>query len=171
MKLDLVAGSQNDEFFTPRSAVLPLLPYIKQGSIVWCPFDQEHSWFVRVLSENGHEVRFSHIDDGIDFFRHNEQECDVIISNPPYSKKTEVFERLFSLGKPFAMLVGLVGIFESKRRFSLFSQYPPEMMIFNRRISFLRHPDDKKAALNPPFSSGYVCYNLLPSSLVFVDLL
>ena len=37
-------------------------------------------------------------------------ECDYIISNPPYSKKGEVLERLFSLGIPFAMLVGVAGL-------------------------------------------------------------
>ena len=44
------------------------------------------------------------------------EECDYIISNPPYSLKNEVFERLFVLGKPFAMLVGVVGVFESQTR-------------------------------------------------------
>jgi hypothetical protein len=168
MKLDIVAGSKNDEFFTPATAVLPILPYVNPGSTIWCPFDQENSWFVRLLSRN-HEVIYTHINDGVDFFEFDEP-CDVIISNPPYSKKTEVFERLYKIGKPFAMLVGLVGLFESKRRFEMFRRAPPELMLFSRRISFLSHPDDVKAQLNPPFSSGYVCSGFLPEPFVFVDL-
>lgn len=35
--------------------------------------------------------------------------CDYIISNPPYSLKGDVIDRLFEIGKPFAMLVGVVG--------------------------------------------------------------
>lgn len=42
-------------------------------------------------------------------------ECDYIISNPPYSVKGEVLERLFNIGIPFAMLVGVVGLFESQK--------------------------------------------------------
>jgi hypothetical protein len=43
--------------------------------------------------------------------------CDYIISDPPYSIKTEVLQRLFKLNIPFATLVGVVGLFESQRRF------------------------------------------------------
>lgn len=37
MKMDKVAGSGNDEFYTPRYAVEPIIKYVKKGSIVWCP--------------------------------------------------------------------------------------------------------------------------------------
>lgn len=43
-------------------------------------------------------------------------DCDYIVSNPPYSIKGDVFTRLFEIGKPFAMLVGVVGLFESKKK-------------------------------------------------------
>lgn len=84
--MDKVAGSGNDEFYTPPYAVLPLLKYIEKGKTVWCPFDTEHSWFVRILSKYGCRVVFSHIDLNADFF-HIRMKCDYIISNPPYSKK------------------------------------------------------------------------------------
>ena len=57
---------------------------------------------------------------GNDFFTISVPDCDYIISNPPYSLKYEVFARLFDIGKPFAMLVGIVGLFESQKRFNLF---------------------------------------------------
>ena len=54
MKMDVVAGSGKDEFYTPRYAVLPIAKHLKPGSMVWCPFDTEESFFVKVLTEHGH---------------------------------------------------------------------------------------------------------------------
>jgi len=33
MKMDKVAGSQNDEFYTPEYAVLPILNYLKSRGL------------------------------------------------------------------------------------------------------------------------------------------
>ena len=95
---------------------------------------------------------------------------DCIISNPPYSKKTEVLERLFGLNVSFAMLVGVVGLFESQKRFNLFKNNEFEVMYFNKRVSFLSSFMDERPMVNPPFSSVYVCHNLLPDKIVFEEL-
>lgn len=166
MKMDKVANSQNDEFYTPPYAILPILKYIKQNSIVWCPFDTENSWFVKLFREKGHTVVHSHINSNENFFT-TEKKCDYIISNPPYSLKTEVFERLFSLGIPFAMLVGVVGIFESQKRFKTFKENNFEIMYFNKRIAYFKNYDDQKPSLNPPFSSVYITHKILPKQIIF----
>ena len=51
--MDKVAGSGNDEFYTPRYAIEPILKYIDKDSVVWCPFDTEQSNFVKMLKEKG----------------------------------------------------------------------------------------------------------------------
>lgn len=53
MKLDLVANSGNDEFFTPLYAIEPILKYVKPNSVVWCPFDTDESLFVKALKQGG----------------------------------------------------------------------------------------------------------------------
>lgn len=53
MKMDKVAGSKNDEFYTPYYAIEPLLKYIKPNSTIWCPFDTNDSQFVKVLKWGG----------------------------------------------------------------------------------------------------------------------
>ena len=100
MKLDKVANSGNDEFYTPYYAIEPLLKYIKPNSTIWCPFDTDESLFVRTFEKLGHTVIYTHINDGYDFFKTTPPECDYIISNPPYSCKGEVLERLFSFNIP-----------------------------------------------------------------------
>ncbi len=69
MKMDKVAGSQNDEFYTPNYAISPLIKYLKPESIVWCPFDSEESNFVKLLSSKGFTVIATHIEEGFDFFK------------------------------------------------------------------------------------------------------
>lgn len=163
MKLDIICNKQ-DEFFTPPYAVKPILKYAKGK--VWCPFDTEDSHFVKMLRAGGHEVVATHLSTGQDFFEHTE-EADCIISNPPYSIKTAVFERLFKIGKPFAMLVGVVGLFESEMRFSMFKDNDFEIMYLNRRVAYFKDYADQKPSLNPPFSSVYICSKMLPKQIVF----
>lgn len=93
--------------------------------------------------------------------------CDYIISNPPYSLKGQVLQRLFDIGKPFAMLVGVVGLFESQARFNMFKDNDFEIMYFNKRVSYLKESYEVTPSLNPPFSSVYVCKGILPKQIVF----
>lgn len=167
MKLDIVASSGNDEFYTPRYAITPILKYLKLNSTIWCPFDTNDSLFVKTFISDGHNVIATHIKDGYDFFTCDMPNCDYIISNPPYSKKTEVFERLFKIGKPFAMLVGVVGLFESNKRFTMFANNDFEIMYFDKRIAYFKDYSEEKPSLNPPFSSVYVCKDILPKQIVF----
>lgn len=168
MKMDIVAGSGQDEFYTPTYAVEPLAKYLRPHSRIWCPFDTSKSLIVKLLQNRGHDVIHTHLDEGFDFFDTEPPfECDYIISNPPYSLKTEVFARLFALQIPFAMLVGVVGLFESEKRFSMFKDNPIEVMYLNRRVAYFRSYDDPKPSLNPPFSSVWLTSGVLPSQLVF----
>ena len=93
--------------------------------------------------------------------------CDYIISNPPYSLKGEVLEKLFELKKPFAMLVGVVGLFESQKRFNMFKDNDFEIMYLNKRVSYFKDYSEQKPSLNPPFSSVYICKGMLPKQIIF----
>ncbi|MDP2683449.1 MAG: sugar-phospahte nucleotidyltransferase [bacterium] len=176
MKLDEITNkakrqgdvNPNDEFYTPNYAIYPLLLHLKSESTIWCPFDTEESNFVKIFKANGHNVICTHISNGEDFFfTEPKQEYDYIISNPPYSLKHEVFEKLFRLEKPFAMLVGVVGLFESQKRFNMFKNNDFQIMYFNKRISYFKSYSDQKPSLNPPFSSVYIASHFFPKQIMF----
>jgi hypothetical protein len=177
MKLDEITNKRekgnginpNDEFYTPSYAIKPLLSYLEKYKTIWCPFDTEDSLFVKELEKAGHKVIHTHILEGKDFFAYEPENYDCIVSNPPYSLKTEVLERLFKIDKPFAMLLGVVGIFESQKRFNMFKHNDFEIMYFNKRISYFRDYNDEKPLLNPPFSSVYITHNMLPKQIVFEE--
>ena len=170
MKMDVVAGSGNNEYYTPPYAIKPIIKYLKPHSTIWCPFDTEESNYVKMLREAGHDVIATHIDSGGDFFKIEPPKCDYTISNPPFSLKQQVFQRLFEIGAPFAMLVGVVGLFESQTRFEMFRDNDFELMYFNKRISFFKDYADQKPSFNPPFSSVYVCHHVLPKQIVFEEI-
>ena len=167
----LRATKPQDEWMTPEYAVKPLLPYLKPKSNILCPFDKEDSAFVKVLRKAGHYVKRRHISEGNSFFTlagiFVHYGYDYIISNPPYSLKDEVFERLFYLGKPFAMLMGATaGLFEGKR-FNLFKDKELEIMWLKPRVAYI--DQDGVAMKSPPFQSCYVCHRVLPKLYLFVE--
>lgn len=79
--------SKADEMYTPFYAVDPIIKYIDKNIKVWCPFDKEWSAYVQLLRSNGNEVICSHIENEQDFFTYEPDDYDIIISNPPFSKK------------------------------------------------------------------------------------
>ena len=60
-----------------------------------------------IQAGGGWQVERSSIDDGQDFFTYQPEDFDVIVSNPPYTQKDRVIERLYELEKPFAVLLPL----------------------------------------------------------------
>lgn len=67
MKMDKVAGSGNDEFYTPEYAVTPIAKYLAPPAVIWCPFDTEDSLFVKHFRAAGYTVLATHICNGQDF--------------------------------------------------------------------------------------------------------
>lgn len=162
--------AEQDEYYTPLYAIIPIEKYLKRNSVIWCPFDKPESLYVRYFELMGHRVVHSHIDTGGDFFKLEPPEgCDYIISNPPYSLKTEVFERLMTFGIPFAMLVGSAGLYAARARFDIFKT-GIEQMNFSKRISFMTDYTSGKINAHPPFESSYVCKGVLPRQLIFEEI-
>jgi len=160
--------NKTDEYYTKEYAIIPLLKYLEKGKIIWCPFDKEESNYVKVFRKNGFKVILGHIETGEDFFKYEPKDYDYIISNPPYSLREKILMRLFELRKPFAMLINISGLFDSKVRFNLFKENQFEMLVFNRRIDYIKQ--DKNNKSSPPFSSIYLCSQILPSKFVFEEL-
>ena len=97
--------SDSDECLTPLYAVKPLLSMIPSDSRIWCPFDTEESNYVKLLSSR-FTVSFSHINKGEDFFElvKEKKDYDIIISNPPFSKKWQILKELIERNIPFILL-------------------------------------------------------------------
>lgn len=148
-----------DEYYTPPILVKPIIQYAK--GIIWCPFDTKNSEFVIQLKKNGNEVIHSHIWEGKDFFNYEPEHYDMIISNPPFSRKLEVLKRLYELDKPFAMVLGLP-ILNYQEVGNFFLDKELQLLIVDKKVSF----DGNTAS----FNNSYFCYKMLPKDLMFVHL-
>ena len=89
--MDEVAGSGNDEFYTPLYAVKPIFKYVKPNSKIWCPFDSDKSWFVKYGKSLGHTILHSHLDNGEDFFNTYFRVSYLIILNKSQIKKERFY--------------------------------------------------------------------------------
>ena len=43
-------------------------------------------------------------------------------------------------------------------------------MYLNKRVSYFKNYEEQKPSLNPPFSSVYICHNVLPKQIVFEEI-
>jgi hypothetical protein len=169
--------NEKDEYYTPPILANAIIPFLKcnpktfdipsKNITIWCPFDTENSEFVLCLRDAGFKVIYSHIWNGEDFFEYEPDEhYDYIVSNPPFTMKLKVFERLYALGKPFAMVMGLpilnyqeVGAFFIEHQNAGRSL---QLLIVDKKVSF----DGNTAS----FNNSFFCHRILEKDIVFVHL-
>ena len=161
-------SADGDECYTPYYAVDPLLEFIPKDKIIWCPFDEEWSAFYQTFKQGGHQVVRSSLAEGQDFFSYEPEQWDIMISNPPFSKKDEVLQRAYELGKPFALLLPANSI-QGKKRFQIF-QNEIQMLCFDVRIDFHTNGNMQSPTKGTPFGSAYFCRDFLPSKLEMREL-
>lgn len=165
-----IKKSNTDEWYTPESAVRYIIPYLKAKgySKILCPFDTSDSNFVKLLVEEGFNVTYGHIDIGQDFFERKDlYEYDCIVSNPPFSKRQKILEKLFEVGIPFALILNSNGIFDAKSRWELFKNNQFEILVPKGRVSYTNKTGDIKSS--PNFQSWYICSKVLDDKIVFIE--
>ena len=158
-----------DEYYSPQNVVDMIVPYIARGDYrtIWCPFDKAESNFVITFQNKGYAVHYGHIETGQDFFDYKEPQGDIVVTNPPFSKRDAIFQRLFELDVPFALVINFNGLFDSRRRADLFRKFGVELLVPRGRMKFFHQV---RGQLNSPnFQSVYVCHRLLGSQIVFDD--
>lgn len=162
----MYSAGKNDECYTPAYAVKPILEYIPENKIVWCPFDTAESEFVKQISLIN-PVVYSHIDAGQDFFEYEPDEWDMIVSNPPFTNKRKFFERALSFNKPFALIMTNTWLNDSAPK-QLFETKDLQLLMFDKRMRFILPDgrDNKKIT----FSSSYYCWNFLPKQIIMKKL-
>lgn len=156
LKRDLF--EENDEYYTPKFVIEPLIPFIKKFKRVWCPFDTNNSNFISVLKDNGFEVINTSRE--LDFFT-NAIDCDVIISNPPFSLKLNVLQRLYDLKKPFAFLLPMT-ILNYNEINKFFLDKRLELIIYDKKVSF----NGKTSS----FNTSWFCNGINENQITFLEI-
>jgi hypothetical protein len=158
-------NGHTDEIYTPEYALNPLLPFIKKFKVVW-----ECAWGEGALATHLKKSGFDVMKKGDDFindiYMSGAEDVDIIITNPPYSKKDEFLKRAYELGKPFAFLMPLTTL-EGIKRGALFKKYGLQLIVPNRRINFIT-PNGGSSSW---FATAWFTWGLnLPKDIMFVEL-
>jgi hypothetical protein len=141
-----------DDYMTPKEAWEDIKDYIPKNKIIWEPFygDGNSGKYLR-------ELGFNVIHEDIDFFENNKG--DIIVTNPPFSKKKEVLKRLMELDKPFIIIMPVSTLAYKYTRELIGDNV--QILVPKKRIQFLKLEDDKitnNGRCN--FDCFYFCYKI-----------
>lgn len=165
-KIDFRKRGAFDELYTPDEAVEMIIQYIpKTIKTIWECTAIKESRIVSILKKAGYNVVTSHIENNEDFFEFEPKEYDMIITNPPYSKKDQFLKRTFELNKPFMFLLPLTAL-EGIERGKMFDKNGIQLLIPNKRFNF--KPEKQSGAW---FQTSWFCYGCkLENDLNFINL-
>ena len=126
----------NDMLFTPYKSIYPVLKYIPKEGIVWECTDCGKSKIAEVLKSKGYKVYSSDILEGFNFLEDKPNfEFDMILTNPPYSLKTNFIKKCYEYNKPWGLLLPLSAL-EGKRRGEMFKEKGVSLVVFDERADF-----------------------------------
>jgi hypothetical protein len=149
---------RTDEWYTDEETVILCLEILdpKPKATILCPFDSEQSSFVKVLKAEGFTVIY-----GItDFFESELYECDYIMTNPPFSIKNAIIEKVFQYKKRTVLVLPL-DVIGSKTRHKLFADNEdPQIYVPAGRISYfdenwIKRPSSNFHSIIATFNHGY----------------
>lgn len=155
---------KHDDYMTEKYVWEDILEYIPKDKIIWEAFYGDGK-----SGEYMEELGLNVIHEPIDFFKHDKG--DIVISNPPFSKKKEVFTRLKKLDKPFIMICpsSMINTQYIKKLFGNNLQ----IIIPKKRINFIKKINGIVAenwVSRCNFECFYYCYKInLPSQIIWLD--
>lgn len=151
--------NENDDYMTNGDEWKRIKEYIPKDKIIWSPFycdGKQKEYFA--------EMGFDIIHEDKDFFAY-EPNFDIIIDNPPFSKKRQVFERLKELDKPFMILCSSV-LMISPWFFKMFKD-DLQVIIPLSKINCTCLNKDKRFNFN--WGIYIYCYKMkLPKDMIFI---
>ena len=143
---------KHDDYMTPKYAWENIKEFIPKDKVIWEAFygDGKSGEY---LQELGFDVL--HNDDN--FFENNNG--DVVVSNPPFSKAKEVLSRLVALNKPFILILPSSKINTQYVR-NLFKDQDDKLQIIipKKRIQFIKNGNELNNKCN--FDCFYYCWKM-----------
>ena len=149
-----------DNYITNKYDWERIKDYIPKDKIIWSPFYCDGK-----QKEYFEDMGYNIIHQDKDFFSYT-PEYDIVIDNPPFSKKKEILKKLKELDKPFILICPSMML-----SYKYFQEDFKDIQILipYKRINF-KHLNSDKKNYSPPFASFYFCYKMnLEKDLIFID--
>ena len=157
----------NNEYYTQPSSWDKILNYVdKKNNKIYEPFyggGDTYNYF----KNKGYNVIGKK---DLDFFEDEKyiKDCDIIISNPPFSTKYKIMERIVKYNKPFILILPLHSINTISFR-KCFNNNMKDVTVFipKGRLQYIYNGKVRKA---PSFESCFVGYKMknIPQQLIFL---
>jgi len=160
--MSFVQDKDSDNYITNKYEWERIKDYIPTDKIIWSPFycDGKQKEYFKEL---GYDI----IHEDKDFFSYT-PEYDLLIDNPPFSKKNEILNKLNDLDKPF-ILISPSMMLSYKYFQTNFKDKNIQLIIPYKRMNF-KHLNSNKKNYSPPFASFYYCYKMnLPKDIIFLE--
>jgi len=140
---------QDDDYETPKHVLEMLLPFIEKYNVIYDPFFCNGK-----VKQYWKELNKTCVNDDLNAFDRETPDCDIIISNIPFSLKKECMELCFKIGKPFILLFPIenIGSVWIQKYFN-----DLQFIVPKKRLSF-----EKNGVLNKGcwFNTMFYCYGL-----------
>lgn len=161
----------NDECYTTRCESDKICSFlyehnvITDKTIVWLPFDNELSNIYKSVKQYTSKIIISNLEMGLDFYNYEPEHYDMIITNPPFSGRTDLMNRLLSLYKPFVLLQA-TQFFNNQYAVNLLCDFSNDFQFVlpRGRMSFLRYDQQTDRITNSlgsaSFYSFWLCFNM-----------
>jgi len=145
----------NDCYNTPLSAWQSISHLVGCSDVIWEPFVGDSDSINRMISAF---PMTTVVGTGSDFFETDPpSDCTLIVTNPPYSCKKKVFERLAYLGIPWIMLVPIGTLSKQYMK-----QFRPDLSLHvpNKRIHFESVSANPDRPNNTPFDVAFLSWRV-----------
>lgn len=147
---------RDDDYMTPKFVWEMISSYLPKDQIIWEAFYGDGN-----SGQHLRELGFNVIHEEIDFFSHNLG--DIVVSNPPFSKKMRILHRLKELDKPFVLILP-ASVLGTKTLQTLFPDI--QLIIPRGRVSFIKNGEQTESVW---FASFFYCWKMnLPRDLIFL---
>jgi hypothetical protein len=158
-----------DECYTTFNESKKLIDYlisndlIKKDQIIWLPFDNHFSNIYKALKETEYQFVMTNLENAQDFYLYEPLHWDIIITNPPFSNRTNLMKRLISFNKPFIILQA-VQLFNNQFAVNQLCNYTNDFkfLLPQSRMNFMTYNNDenviKSSKNGASFYSFWLCY-------------
>ena len=158
--MSFTLDKDSDNYATDKNVWEIIKKYIPQNKKIYAPFycDGKQKEYFKAMG-------FDIIHEDVNFFT-NTFDYDMIIDNPPFSKKKEILTKLREIDKPFILIIPTCLL--SLKWFQNLYSNKIQVIIPMKRLTFthLTHP---KEGYTPPFGSFIYCYKMnLEKDLIFI---
>jgi len=154
--MDFTHQNVTDNYYSKKEVWEKIQQYIPKDKVIYEPFygDGKSGQYLR-------ELGFHVIHEPIDFFENDLGE--IIVSNPPFSMKQEIFTRLKKLDKPFIIVMFPI-VLSCKWFLDIFDDI--QIIIPKTRVKMY---GNGKENYTPNGGVWYFCYKMnLPKDLIII---